>query len=285
MQRPTTTKVACLKALTLLPLLFSTVPGAHAQLPSNVFRRVLMIQAGESAGTGFTIDVDGRQYLITAKHVVSSLKPEDTILVRKGDDWDRVTVKIFRCDDPIDIAVLVPPSQLTVSFPLEPTMTGLRYGQDMYFAGFPYGLLFMDGKNVNGLYPIPFLKKAIMSASTNVNGAKVIFLDGHNNPGFSGGPIVYRDLDRRDFVYKVAGVVSAYRPELIPVVTPEEIEPGEDTTREEEWRIVRLKSGHLVRLKDTDQMVPTNSGIVIGYSITHAVELIRKHPIGPKVAE
>ena len=74
---------------------------------------------------------------------------------------------------------------------------------------------------------------------------------------------------------------SAYQ----SVVTPEEIEAGEDTTREEQWRIVKLKGGHLVRLKDTDQMVPTNSGIVIGYSITHAVELIRKHPIGPKVAE
>ena len=35
--------------------------------------------------------------------------------------------------------------------------------------------------------------------------------------------------------------------------------------------------------KDTDQMVPANTGIVIGHSIDKAVELILQHPIGPVV--
>jgi S1-C subfamily serine protease len=181
----------------------------------------------ESIGTGFTLEVDGRQYLITAKHVIASLKtPEDVIEIRKGDQWIPLTVKVLRCDDPIDIAVLVPPSQLTVTFSLEPTLKDIRFGQDVYFAGFPYGM-FTSGQNVNATFPIAFVKKAIMSASMNQNGATTIFLDGHNNPGFSGGPIVYRDLDQSNFVFKLAGVVAGYRFDRTPVLKREEIKPND----------------------------------------------------------
>ncbi|MCH8063732.1 MAG: hypothetical protein IH861_14650 [Chloroflexi bacterium] len=105
----------------LLALVFSTDVG-QAQVTSNVLRRVVMIQAGDLAGTGFTIEVDGRQYLITAKHVVADFGETGSINVRRGDNSFPVNVKIFRCDDPIDIAVLVPPEQLTVTFPLEPRL-------------------------------------------------------------------------------------------------------------------------------------------------------------------
>ncbi len=40
----------------------------------------------------------------------------------------------------VDIAVLVPPAQLTVNFQLEPTSKGLADGQGAYFVGFPYGV-------------------------------------------------------------------------------------------------------------------------------------------------
>jgi hypothetical protein len=271
--------------LAFVAILLATTPDADAQLTSNVFRRVLMIRAGDSVGTAFTIDVDGRQYLLTAKHVVASLKAEDTIGIRKGDDWISTRVTAFRCHDPIDIAVLIPPNKLTVSFPLEPTMAGIRYGQDVYFVGFPYGVLFTEGKNINGFYPVAFVKKGVMSASTVENGVVVIFLDGHNNPGFSGGPIVYRDFDRSDFVYKLAGVVSGYRPELTPVLCPKEIKPNEDLSKVESWRVVKLPDGRRLRLEDTDHLVATNTGIVVGYSIEHAVDLIRKHPVGPKITD
>jgi hypothetical protein len=239
--------------------------------------------AGSSVqGTGFTLEVDGRQYLITAKHVVAGLKADDAIEIRKGDQWSPVNVKIFRCDDPIDIAVLVAPNQLTVTYPLEPTMKGVRYAQDMYFAGFPYGIFTNNG---GGLFPLAFIKKAILSASTLENGVTTIFLDGHNNPGFSGGPIVYRDLDRSDFTFKLAGVVSGFRFDRTPVLKPEEIKPEqikpEDVAR---GRIV-TKDGHLFRLNDSEELVDFNTGIVVGYSISHALDLIGKNPIGPKVSD
>lgn len=116
------------------------------------------------------------------------------------------------------------------------------------------------------------------------DGATVILLDGHNNFGFSGGPIVYRNQNQSAYAMYLAGVVSGFRPELVPVTTAERIKPGDDISQVEPWRIVTLKDGQKAQLKDTEQLVPLNTGIVVGYHIKYAVELIRKHPVGPKAA-
>jgi len=118
----------------LLKALSAVLPRASAQITSNVLRRVLMLRlaGSESFGTGFTLEADGRQYLITAKHVVAGMKAEGTVEIRQGDGWSPVPVRVFRCDDPVDIAVLVAPKQLTVAFPLEPNMAEIMHGQDVY---------------------------------------------------------------------------------------------------------------------------------------------------------
>jgi hypothetical protein len=271
-------------ALTLACSLAVSPRRTDAQVPSNVLLRVLMIRAGDKIGSAFTIDVDGRQYLLTAKHVVARLKERDTVDVWKSEAWHLMKMDVFRCDGSIDIAVLIPPEQLTVNFPLEPTSAGLRYFQDIYFAGFPYGVYFTEAKNLS-VYPIPFLKKGLISAEAkDLSGEMAMYLDGHNNPGFSGGPIVFRDLDHNEaWIFKVAGVVSGYQPELTPVLKPVKINPNEDLSKVEGWRI-KIVDGQKVRYEDTEKMVSTNTGIVVGYSIDHAVELIRKHPNGPKVS-
>jgi Trypsin-like peptidase domain len=271
-------------ALLGMLLLLAPIGQTQAQVTTNVLLRVLIIQVGTTFGSSFTIDVDGRQYLITAKHLVAGLQSEDTVQIRKNDAWIPVKVKVFRCDDPIDIAVLVPPAQMTVTFPLEPVMQGIRLGQDMFFIGFPYGL-FTSGQSLSLGYPIAFIKKAIMSASTYVNGVATLFLDGHNNPGFSGGPIVYRDLDRTEFVYKVAGVVSGFRHDMTPVLKPEEIKPEEVTPQDIAQARILWKDGRLFRLNDMEELVKFNTGIVLGYKIEHALDLIHKNPIGPQVSE
>jgi hypothetical protein len=272
--------------VTLTFLFAANPPRAGAQMTFNVLMRVLMIRAGDKIGSAFTIDVDGRQYLVTAKHVVAALKANDTIHIWKEGAWVPIKMDVFRCDGSVDIAVLVPPEQLTNTFPLDPTMAGIRFAQDVYFAGFPYGVYFTEAQNLSKFYPFPFLKKGIISAQAkDPSGELAIYLDGHNNPGFSGGPIVYRDLDHNDvWIFKVAGVVSGYQPELTPVLNPVKLKPNEDLSQVEAWRI-RTERGQRVRFEDTDQMVSTNTGIVVGYDIKHAVELIRKHPIGPKVTQ
>ncbi len=59
---------------------------------SNVLKRVVRIVIGKASGTAFTLEVDGRHYLITAKHVVATLKDGDsTIKVCGGmeEAWSR----------------------------------------------------------------------------------------------------------------------------------------------------------------------------------------------------
>jgi len=89
----------------------------HAQVTDHVLRRVMVIRAGDKAGTAFTIEVDGRQYLITARHVVADLKAEDTVQYLKNKTWQSLPVQVAQYDKikAVDIAVLVPLRQLTVS--------------------------------------------------------------------------------------------------------------------------------------------------------------------------
>jgi len=253
----------------------------RAQLTTNVYDRVLMVRIGTTYGTAFALDVDGRQYIITAKHVVAGLGVEGTLLIDKSDTWVPVPVKVFRCDDPVDIAVLVPPTQLTVTYPLEATMRGVRYGQDMYFAGFPYGL-HTNAPALNGGYPVAFVKKAVMSGEISEGGASEILLEGYNNPGFSGGPLVYRDLDRTASVYKVAGVIKGFRADIAPIFKQEEIRPDQVTQDDiAKERIVRSHDGRTLRLNETGEVVKLNTDILVAYNISYALALIRKNPIGP----
>jgi hypothetical protein len=85
-----------------------------------------------------------------------------------------------------------------------------------------------------------------MSAIDTTNPkAVVLYVDGFNNPGFSGGPIAYWDFGSH--AYQILGVVKGYR---------------EDTAK------VIVNGVH------TDTQLLVNSGILIGYGIVHVTEAI-----------
>ena len=269
---------------------------ARSQVTSNVLRRVLEIRVGGGdgiQGSAFTFDVDGREYLVTAKHMVAHLKDKDKIEIAvRTNQWDSIDVAVYRCDGQVDVAVLVPSRQLTVNFPLDPT-DGLGHdvsdGQDMYFVGFPFGqsawAVTAYSHRMNGDYPIPLVKKAVFSGSfEREHEPPVILLDGFNAHGFSGGPIVYRDLNAPNaWTFRVMGVISGFEPDLVHPVKDDALRNGEDISKIEGWRLppfAPIPPGHILR--DTEQLVPLNSGIVVGYSISFAVDLINKHPEGPK---
>jgi len=145
---------------------------------------------------------------------------------------------------------------VTVTFPLEPTAAGLTLGQQVYFLGYPFGLSSFGAASVpRGFGEIPFLKSGIISALDSRNPqANVLYLDGQNNPGFSGGPIVFWHSESG--MFRVAGVVGGYRNEALPV----------------------LKQKDLVNPQArayNDLYTRANSGIVIGYDIRHIVDAIR----------
>ena len=74
-------------------------------------------------------------------------------------------MRIFKCDDPVDIAVLVPREQLTVSDPMEPAKDRPMFGQDVYFVGFPFGLSMGFSVTPVGMTsPFGYVRKALISA-------------------------------------------------------------------------------------------------------------------------
>lgn len=295
MEKPTTSRFC--EVVLVMALSWPTL--CFGQVTSNVLLRTLLIAvpgAGAAAsvptGTAFTIDVGGREYLITAKHVVSTLNDgaEGIIAIKTKAGWSREKVTVFKCRDPVDIAVLIPPTQLTIDFPLEASSVPVEVGQDVYFVGFPNG-----GEHAvtypNMPYVFGFVKRATLAQFVGVRKsgkqiAREIWLDGINNPGFSGSPVVYRDFSKPGVVFKVAGVIVAYEWNPVPVLRKVEITPSQVTAADRESNdVMRGPDGKLYRLEDTGDFVEQNTGMAVAWDIGSAVELIKKHPFGPKVSD
>ena len=110
-------------------------------IPTNVLQRTFRLRYGDNMGTGFTIDVDNRQYLITAHHVMPSVKANDSLLVHHANQWKHLDITLVGHGGPdFDVTVLALPVQLGPLHPLIPSSGGMALGQDVYFLGYPYGL-------------------------------------------------------------------------------------------------------------------------------------------------
>jgi S1-C subfamily serine protease len=236
------TIVAVIASFLLAPALF-----AQDGVPDEMLRRTLFIKVGNEGGTAFALDYKGKIYLVTAKHVVAGLSPTGaTIQVWQSNRWvDYKTVKIlFPPSNDADIAVLE--TTETVAKPFEITVPqgkeGVTFGQQVWFLGYPHGLGTRDASGLS----FCFIKRGTMSAidSTDPN-AVILYIDGFNNPGFSGGPIVY--FDHITQAYRILGVVKGYKNENARVI---------------------------VNGVEQDTQLLVNSGILVGYSIQHALQAI-----------
>lgn len=232
-------------ALCLL-LLFNTT--LYANVTVNVLHRVLFIKYNKKAGTGFTIEVDNKQYIITAKHIVEGIKQNDSIFVFHDCQWRKIEVRNIKFKNPeIDAIILIPPFQITPITNVEFTIDDLSLDQDVYFLGFPFGLKTEVG-NLNNNFPIPFVKKGICSSIDNTSPDTTgIWIDGYSNPGFSGGPIVFRDTSTGNF--KIAGILEGHLPEPINVIYGEE---------------------------ETKLYVKSNSGLIYGIGINDIIRIIKE---------
>jgi S1-C subfamily serine protease len=236
---------------------------ARAQVPtSNVLYRTLRIRTAASTGSAFTIEVGGKQYLITARHLLAGFGSAGEIELWIEGRWSKLAARaIYPSREAVDIAALDLGKPVTITFPLEPSSGGLALGQQVYFLGYPYGLGTSGAAPVPGFGELPFLKSGIVSAVDDRDPeASILYLDGQNNPGFSGGPIVFWHAASRGF--RVAGVVRGYRNEALPVLKKKDLDdPGAQAYQ--------------------DLYTRSNSGIVIGYDIRHIVEAIRSRGIPP----
>jgi S1-C subfamily serine protease len=225
-------------------------------ITSDVLGRVFCLKIGDSTATGFAIDVDNRQYIVTAKHFTTNLSVSNPLQLLFENKWNNFGGTIVGHGvGEIDISVLALNGVTSnPALKLTPDQS-ILYGQDVYFVGFPYGS-WGDSKTAFIGHAIPFVRKAIVSCvEDGPNGEHRNFLDGHNVPGFSGGPVVYAKGPLTDG-FIVTSVISGYKFVNSPVY---------------------------LGSNPTGATIQYNTGIIITYGIRHALDLIKANPIGPQI--
>jgi hypothetical protein len=224
------------------------------------------IYGDKLTGTCFMVTRNGGQYFVTAAHLFESAH-------RSGDD---VSIQLvvqnelqsyhariyYHSDRKVDIAVLKLAETISQRANIPDELTQYRdtiqkifrgdgfatdsmvvsIGTETYFLGFPLGNL---GTEVFGI-KYPLLKKAIISGWVKYNGIDVLLLDGHNNLGFSGGPVVAYDEVSKQM--RIVGVISGYLPEPINI-----------------------------KQKNSTASIEENSGIIVCYDRRYMAEIFKKY--------
>jgi S1-C subfamily serine protease len=189
-------------SLTLLSLISF---GQRNMAISDVMMNTFMIKTKAGTATGFLVERNNEEYFITARHALSKPASNNTT-IKLAILYDSLFrefsgIVYLHSDTTIDLAVIKLSKKLQKLKPLATTQEHY-IGEECAFFGFPYSSFYTM---VEKTY-IPFVKRATVSAFNN----KILFLDGTNNPGFSGGPVVRLASDKN---IKIFAVITAYYPE------------------------------------------------------------------------
>ena len=186
------------------------------QSPNNVvscevLEKIFLIQRGNNYGSSFAYKVGSKQYLITAKHLFTDIANDDSFKIKIFHDgqWKSIRVKavVLESIENYDAIALELNTPLISDINYILSADSLTLGQDLYFLGFPYGLY--SPSKINRGFPLPLVKKGCLSG-INFNGSFAeLIIDGHNNPGFSGGPIVTQNIFTGNI--QIIGIIHAFR--------------------------------------------------------------------------
>lgn len=172
---------------------------------------------GQSAGTCFYLPHEGRHYLVTAKHLFRpDLNQEVSLWLNQS--WRPIQSRIhLHPHDDVDIAAIempgvqLPENAVLRTFPnITFSSAEITMSEDAVFLGFPYGIK-IDAQ-LPGPLPLPLIKRGCVSC-IQVNAQQIqigFYLDGHNNIGFSGGPVA---CAKGNDEWRIFGVVSGYEAE------------------------------------------------------------------------
>lgn len=223
--------------------------SSHAALPRiGLLEQVFRIHHADGIGSGFTVELNTRQYFVTAAHVVDGLEVSNILELTHRDGY--VPCKVLEIRKPVadlDIAILRLDRKLYSWPDAKYGVEGLYLGCECGFLGFPFGMS-ADGLPDAEGWPAPFLKKGCLAGSKAAsNTGRYFFLDGHNNKGFSGGPVFF--VNTNTSATHIFGVVSAFRTEAV--------EAENVRTRKE---------------------IMVNAGIVECHSIMPALDALRRLP-------
>lgn len=211
---------------------------------AEAFERVLHLETEQGRGTAFTIEHAGNEWLVTARHL---LPDEPAPLVTLSSRFlGRVSLRLGflpALGPAADVAVAHLQDALTPVMSLPASSSGLQWSQQVYFLGYPYGMATQLSDDEHDR--IPFVKGAIVSASTKVGGIQIWFLDGYGNPGFSGGPVVANTAELETM--QVVGVVAGNRADNRPVLVADR--PIENAiVRENTGILMATDIGHVIDL-------------------------------------
>jgi hypothetical protein len=270
--------------LAVLVLVVSSLSALSAQtaIPTlNTMGRVYMVHSEHGWATIFALDVDNREYWITAKHVVTGAEhppygsvKEKTVRLELLDPssqepkWIPEEFAVINTAPDVDIVALA--TSIVLLNKPGPAVAGNGgevLGGECEFLGYPYGSGYIGVFDTGQKWWLPFVKHAYVSALIH-DPVRVMILDGINNPGFSGGPVIIGSLDQQ----RIVGVISGYQTDLAAVVPTLAIAP--QTAKSQS------KQSKTSVSEPTKEGVRINNGFIIAYPIEYAVEAIRKNPIG-----
>ena len=199
-------------------------------ITSNVVLRVFLLIWGtsdadgqpiKSQGTAFTVTHENREFLVTAAHVVRGW-PNGLMFISCEVDpkapFVEVKPRLIGISESSDIAVFDAPNcaKKGLDLPLHVHGTsGMLVGQRVYWIGFPLGF---DGGTAPGIGRIGLVGSGVLSGiipqhseirlSDHVVIKNGLIVDGMNNKGYSGGPVIFQSKELRNEDFVVAGVIS-----------------------------------------------------------------------------
>ena len=229
----------------------------YRHLTVNVLYRVFRVKVIEH-GTAFTLDMDGRQYIVTAKHLLGNAAPPNAISIRY-DEWKSVPVRLVgmgKGDE--DVLVFAANQQLSPAYPADVGLDGIVLGQPIRFLGFMGNVLTIPVSGKSGP-PSPLVMSGVFSG---MHGVTRIWIDGQVNPGFSGGPVIFQPdsaPSRKECRWRIAGVIAGY------VIAPVDV----------------VGSGGA----PLPAIAKSNSGLLFATSIESVKAIVAANPIGFKLPQ
>ncbi|MFW5645391.1 MAG: trypsin-like peptidase domain-containing protein [Bacteroidota bacterium] len=212
----------------------------------NILKNVLHLKNKKTTGSCFMIDSGKKPFFITARHIIKKLKASDGIEMYLDQRWKKIYLTTVDHHPTADVSVFE--TDLNINLPgLQTSVQKITQGQEVYFLGFPDHFQPKKGTNPSANNPLPMKKKATISCIIRDNNGHYLLLEGLNNPGFSGGPVVFQDP--KDQTFKVAAIISGYK-------------PSSQTNS---------PRGKLYPLSLSDK-----TGTILAYSVENAMDLIRK---------
>lgn len=257
---------------------------------TNILARTFHIRTAEGTGTAFTVDFEGRRYLVTAQHVVGTRLQDVTVDIETKHSWQRFQLEnVTRSVPDLDVSVLSLGRSLhDHAFPITlMPKAQMQMGQEMYFSGFPWGL--STPTNFTDFpYRMPLVRRGVVSSFHDYG----CYLDGTVNPGMSGGPVYTMEGG----VPRVIGVVTdrfeepaIVRPPVsLTMLTVDSLRDyiaGHGSPDATQLGPDQNVSGDNIAIvgECSDAQLPrvnVNSGIVKATNIEWALALIKSNPTG-----